>query len=188
MPGTESTQVAPVVGCRGTNGPLAGVCPVKQQVNRSARLQTPKRRGATVVEMAVVLPVFLVFLWGLFEFGHAYTVSNTLNAACIKAARMGVAEDVSTTQVKNKVKEILGTAVNLSHATITVKNAGVFDTAGTNAATVNYSQLANIELSTAESGQLFLVRVEIPYSDVSLLTPKWLTNLTLKGHAVMRHE
>ena len=52
--------------------------------------RSESRRGAAVVEMAMVLPVFLTFLFGLYEFGHAYMVINTLKAAANKAARSGV--------------------------------------------------------------------------------------------------
>ena len=51
----------------------------------------PKRRGTTLVEMAVVLPVFFLFIFALMEFSHAYMVVSMLNAACKRAARYGVA-------------------------------------------------------------------------------------------------
>ena len=44
------------------------------------------RQGAVLVENALVISVFLVFLFGIIEFGHVYLVINTLNAAAKRAA------------------------------------------------------------------------------------------------------
>lgn len=146
------------------------------------------RKGAALVETAVCLPVFFMFLFGLFEFGYAHMVINTLNNACRKAARFGVAEQVTTAQVVARVNELLNASIDASHATVYVKDASVFDGSSVNAGSINYSGLPAIELSSAEPRQLFVVRVEVPYDDVAILPPFWITNATLKGQSVMRHE
>ena len=153
--------------------------------NTTRKLQ---RSGATIVEMAVIMPVFGLFLAGLLEFGHAYMVINALNGAAKKAARYGAVDDVTTTNVVDRVKEILGAAVNVNKVSIQVKNAGVFDSSNVNPKTINYAALPAIELSTAEPRQLFIVRVSVPYKDVAILPPFWIKNATLSGQSVMRHE
>ena len=37
-----------------------------------------QRRGATTVEMAIVLPVFLLLIFAVFEFGRAIVMKQTL--------------------------------------------------------------------------------------------------------------
>ena len=144
--------------------------------------------GSTLVETAVVLPVFFLFLFTLFEVAHAYMVVNVLNAAATKAAREGVAEGVTTADVSARVLSVLSAAFDTSAATVYVKDAGVFDTAGVDPTTIDYANLPSIELSDADPRQLFVVRVEIPYDSIAILTPKWVTGVTLTGQSVMRHE
>ncbi len=48
-----------------------------------------RRSGATIVETAVVFPVFLTFLFAVIEFGHAFMCNATLTAAAKDGARFG---------------------------------------------------------------------------------------------------
>ena len=50
------------------------------------RLQ--RERGASVVEFALVLPVLIVLVLGIIEFGHAFQVQGTLSAAAREGARV----------------------------------------------------------------------------------------------------
>ena len=70
------------------------------------------RRGTTVVETALVLPVFLLFVLGLIELGHALMVKNVLRSACRQAARIGSTEGNTTAEVKQRVLDMIGSAVN----------------------------------------------------------------------------
>ncbi|MFW3172716.1 TadE/TadG family type IV pilus assembly protein [Geodermatophilus sp. CPCC 206100] len=45
-------------------------------------------RGATAVEFAMVVPLLLVLLLGIAEFGHAFQVQGTLSAAAREGARV----------------------------------------------------------------------------------------------------
>ena len=147
-----------------------------------------RRRGTTVVEMAVILPVFFSFLFALFEFSHAYMVISAISTASKKAARYGVAEGVSTAQVAARTREILEDAFNIDSVTVMVKDASAFDTPGTDPSSIDYQGLSNIELTNAEPRQLFLIRVEVPYDDVAIIPPFWIKGATLSGQSVMRHE
>lgn len=151
-------------------------------------LTTEPRLGAVLVENALVISVFAVFLAGILEFGHAYMVINSLNAAATRAARYGATEGVTTTQVKTMANNILNKAFKSNKATVVVKNAGVFDTTTVNPKTINYGALPDAEVSTMTSRQLYIVRITVPYNNVSLLPPFWVKNVTLHGQSVMRHE
>ncbi|REJ91134.1 MAG: pilus assembly protein, partial [Planctomycetota bacterium] len=54
------------------------------------------------MELAVVAPVFGIFLAGIMEFGHAFLTVGTLNAAAKQAARYGAVEGVSTADVESR--------------------------------------------------------------------------------------
>ena len=146
------------------------------------------REGATLAETAVVLPVFFVLLFGFIEFGHVFMVIHGLNSAARRAARLGVSETATTADVTAMARTVAGAAIHQDSATIMVKNGDAFEVTGMDASTINYSALPNIELSTAERRQLFIVRVTVPYNDIALLGPRWLGGLTVYGQCVMRKE
>lgn len=156
---------------------------MRQLIRRQER---QSRSGATIVEMAVVVPVFAVFLAAIMEFGHAFLVVGTLNAAAKQAARYGAVDGISTAEVEARVNQVLSAAFDASQTTVYVKNAGVFDTGAPE--NVDYTQLPNIELLNAERRQLYVVRVEVDYNDVALMPPFWAKDLKLFGQSVMRHE
>mgnify|MGYP002628173940 CR=1 FL=1 len=149
-----------------------------------------KRRGTTLVETAVVLPVFFTFLFGFIEFGHCFMTIHTMNSAARRAARAGVGEDKTSADVKQIAKDILGSAVNADHADIKiwVKDASAFDDATIDPTSIDYDSLPDVEVSTLNSHSLFIVRVQVPYSKVGILGPRWVTSLNLYGQCVMRKE
>jgi TadE-like protein len=48
------------------------------------------RRGQTLVEFALVLPVFILLLVGIFDFGRAIYAYNTISNASREAVRVGI--------------------------------------------------------------------------------------------------
>lgn len=156
---------------------------------RVSGAHSDNRRGTYVVEFAIVFPVFMLFIMGLIEFGHANLVINALNNAARIGARMGTVENVTTEQVRTRVDSIMRAALQSTNSvTVHVKDASSFDSASLDPEDIQYASLPNIELGDADAAQLFLVRVEVPYSSVALLPPFWARNLNLSGQAVMRHE
>ncbi len=53
---------------------------------RAARLRD--ERGASAVEFAFILPLLIVLVLGIAEFGHAFQVSGTLSAAAREGVRV----------------------------------------------------------------------------------------------------
>jgi Flp pilus assembly protein TadG len=47
-----------------------------------------EERGATAVEFAMIVPLLLVLVLGIAEFGHAFQVQGTLSAAAREGARV----------------------------------------------------------------------------------------------------
>ena len=158
------------------------------------RTRTRCRRGTTVVETALVLPVFLVFVLGLIELGHAQMVKNVLRSACRQAARIGSTEGNSTNDVRNRVLQVLGKAVDPELVDVYVKDASPYDEGGDppeNGAELE--SLSDIELSDAEPRQLFMVRAKVHYNDIAIVPNipylgQFLDAVVLDGQAFMRHE
>ena len=155
---------------------------------RSQRAE--KRRGTTIVETAVVLPIFFTMIMGIIEFGHCFMTIHTMNSAARRAARAGVPEAATTAQIKTMAHAILDSAIDADNANvkILVKDASAFDQAGFDASNVDYTALPDTNVENLESGQLFVVRVQVPYSEIGILGPRWIKTLDLYGQSVMRKE
>ena len=151
-----------------------------------------RRTGAALVEFAVCLPVFTLFLAAIMEVNHASMVAVTLRAAAEKAGRMGAIEGVTTADVEAAAMETASAAVNADSIRVFVKDASAFD-AGARTEDTDSAGLPNIELRNARNRQLFLVRLEVNYAEVSLIPPFILKNAdgsakVIHGQAVNRHE
>ena len=51
-----------------------------------------ERRGQTLVEFALILPVFLLLLMGIFDFGRAVYAYNTISNAARQAVRLAIVD------------------------------------------------------------------------------------------------
>src|SRR5437868_787860 len=106
------------------------------------------RRGAAVVEFAIVAPVFLIMITGIMELGRAIVVRQLLTDASREGARIGGYDTTtSTSTVTTAVNSYLSN-VGISGATTTVSP--------------NPPSLAN-------DGQSVSVTVSIPFTNVSYL-------------------
>lgn len=146
-----------------------------------------QRRGTTAVEVAVTMPVFLVIVMGMMECSHASMIVNSLDNAARQAGRYGAVDGISSAQVIAKAKALMAKSTRVV-PTVMVKDGSVFDSASFNPTTINYTSLADKELSAADDDQMFIVRLSVPYNSVALLPPFFIKNITLTGQAVMRHE
>jgi Flp pilus assembly protein TadG len=77
--------------------------------NRFRRLRSSARRGAIIVEFALVVPFISLIVFGVIDFSRAYGQVNALNSSLREAARFlshsKVLEDVDyTTAGKNRVQ------------------------------------------------------------------------------------
>jgi len=157
-------------------------------------LRKDTRHGTTVVETACVLPVFLLFILGIIELGHALMIAHVMNSACRQAARIGSTDGNTTAQVEAKVRSVLGSCVNPSTVQVFVKNASAFDASASPGTTATALEaMPGIELNNADPRQLFMVRAKIAYHDVAIVPNipylgRFLDNVTLQGQAFMRHE
>jgi hypothetical protein len=147
-----------------------------------------------VVETALVLPVFLLFVMGLIELGHAQMVKNVLRSACRESARIGSTEGYSTADVENHVLDVMDSAVDPELVDVFVKDASPMDEGSDGPANgADVEALADIELSDAEPRQLFVVRAKIHYNDIAIVPNipylgSFLDGVVLEGQAFMRHE
>jgi hypothetical protein len=141
-----------------------------------------------LVEFAVVLPVFLTFLFALLEFGHFFMVTNALTSIAQKAARAGTYDGATSASAQAKAEAAVDALIGVENATVLVKDASIFDTPGVDPESIDYASLPDIELADTEPTDMFLIRIEVDYDDVAVLPPKFVNGITLIGQSAMRRE
>jgi len=92
-------------------------------------------RGAAAVEFALVLPVLLILVLGIVEFGRAYNVQTTLSAAAREGVRV-MALQSSASEARAATKTAALPTVVLSDGEIAVSPSSCVVTGSAASATV----------------------------------------------------
>ncbi len=138
-------------------------------VNR--RPKSSKENGAVAVEFALVLPIFLMLVFGIVEFGRAYNIQVSLSEAARETARY--------------------TAIHSSEAGFSAANAKAV---GISAAPSVALAPANIQIAYSSgtacaAGQSVVVTINVvtPYlTGLPGLIPGMPANLNISSKGVMR--
>ena len=143
------------------------------------RQQQPDRRGAAIVEMAMVLPVFLLVLLGIIEFGRAMMVSQLITTAARDAGRLAIMGGSSNTEVEQTCRDFLVDTTGIATGDITVV---------INVTPAPGNPSPNNQIISARVRDQVNVRIEVPFDKVSFVSGSYLTGTNLVGNATMRHE
>ncbi len=128
--------------------------------------------GATAVEFAVVAPVLLLLVFGLFESSRLVMVQQALTNAAREGCRKAVlatttSEDDVKAEVRNHLRAAIASSWDINIVRVTVNPS-------------NFDDLTSHEQVTTS--------VSVTYSDVSLFPPWFLGNIEMHGTAVMERE
>lgn len=148
-------------------------------MQRFVRSQPSARRGASVVEMAIVLPVFMMVVMGIIEFGRGMMVGQLVTNAARYGARIAAVDGSSNASVTQDIENFLVEAVGIAPADATI-------TITVTAAPGNPDP-AN-DLTRAQPKDLVKVAVQVPYDKVGYVGGRWLNGTQLSGQCTMRHE
>ncbi len=134
---------------------------------RLFRLCGRNRRGAALVEFAIVSPLLFLLVFGMIEYGRMIMVQQILTNASREGARLGVLDGTTTADVQNSVTNYLtGASVNGGNVAVTPSPP-----------------------NSAGFGEPVTVTVSIPFNQVSWLpTPLFIGGKTLSASTVMRRE
>jgi len=147
------------------------------------------RQGTTLVETAVVIPVFFFLVFAILEFGHAQMVNNILNSVCRNGARVGSVEGTSTGQVLGQMNTTFAQVIPSAPVSVVVKDASVYDSGGPPPTSeAGLLALPDTELSDTEPRQMFLIYASVPYNDIALVSMPFMDGVVLTGQSFMRHE
>ena len=155
--------------CSAPTGCKAGqsITPSIAKVEKLCRSYRRKRRGAAVVEFALVAPIFILLVFGIIEFGRMVMVQQVITNASREGARLAVLDGSTTSAVNTTVNNYL-TSSGITGTTIT---------------------LSPDPPSSASFGDPVTVTVTVPFSQVSWLpSPMYLGTTDLSATATMRRE
>lgn len=130
------------------------------------------RRGATLVEFAVIAPVFFMMVLGIIEIGRACMVTELLTEAARRACRQGVIEGSSSSTIQAAATNYL-TSVGISG-----ESANVY---------VNDAPAGSTNVSTMPAYTEITVVVTVPAANVSWGPVQFVTG-NLSGTYTMRRE
>lgn len=136
------------------------------------------RKGAALVEMALVLPLFAMIVLGIVEFGRALMVGQLLTTAARDGTRLAVVDGSSNAEVIQAVKDFVQSTVGIDPNAIGVTVTVTPATGNPPAA----------DVADALPRDLCQVTVQIPFDQVSLTVSNYLDGKQLAGHCAMRHE
>lgn len=126
-----------------------------------------ERRGAALVEFAMVAPVFFLFMVGAIEFGRAIMVQEVLTDASREGARVGILDGSTTSDVAAAANSYLS-AMSISGTTVTV---------------------SPLNPGSSPSGTQVTVTVSVPYNSVTWVPAPWfLGGATLKASTAMMRQ
>lgn len=134
--------------------------------------------GASLVEMAVILPLFLLLLFGSVDFGRAYYLAVEVAGAAHAAANYGALNPTDTTGIKNAATADAPDVASLVVGTPTYgcecSDGTAFSSNCTAAPTCTYNVVYRVS-----------VTVSATYSTI-FPWPKIPSSMTLSSTAVMR--
>jgi Flp pilus assembly protein TadG len=129
-----------------------------------------ERRGAAIVEFAVVAPVLFLLIFGMIEYGRMVMVQQVLTNASREAARQAVLDGATYSAVNSFVSSYLTSAA-------------------IPAAAVQPITMSPSDPSTAAYGAPITVTVSVNFNQVSWLpSPIWLGGQVLRATTTMRKE
>lgn len=147
----------------------------------AVRCCRPNRRGASLVEFAVVAPVLFMLIFGLIEFGRLVQVQHTLANAAREGARKC---SLSTTQNSSDVDTVVRNALSGSFANASTTSAITVSVNGN-------TTTGTGDLASLKSGDIVTVLVYVDYSNASWLPGNLLglgTTPTIKAESRMERE
>ena len=138
-----------------------------------SRLRRRSRRGVVMAEFAIVLPIFILAVIGIIEFGRAVMVQQILVNAAREGARRAIVPGATSDEVKDLVDDYL---VNASLGAASRKVA-VRDDNG-----------MDVELATVDSHERIQVIVQVPYDEVGVGISSYFMGSMMKARVQMRKE
>lgn len=156
------------------------------------RLLERRNEGQALVEFALVIPLFLLLLFGIVDFGRYVYTANGLNQAAREAARVGSVglrpectgmRDACIKQIaRTRVPGIIGTISFPSAASGEAVTTGLY---GCFRLGASGGTATSVGVDSCRSGDLLRVRLQNEFALVTPFISQFLGNLTIGGEALV---
>jgi len=122
------------------------------------------RRGTSSVEVALLLPLFMVLMMGVMDFARLYWTQSVVRGAAYEGVRAAILSEPTDTQVENIILAELSTG--------------------------GINQTAQVTVGTREPEQPVDVTVKVPFEFLAIdnLIPALASVTQVEATAVMTHE
>jgi Flp pilus assembly protein TadG len=145
-------------------------------------------RGTALVELALVLPLLLVVIAGIVDFGFAFQRYEVITNAAREGARLGSLPGYDAAFVQERVRQYVKEALTLTDPTLDVVMP-------TNSVTVTYPDIT-LNLSGGGTVVAAATRVDAFYHHqfmllgpvMGLINKSWGSSISMKGTAIMRMQ
>jgi Flp pilus assembly protein TadG len=122
------------------------------------------RKGATVVEFAITVPILFLTLFAAIEFSRVNTIRHSVANAAYEGARCGIVPGATETDARGAATDIM-TAVCVRDAVVTV----------------------NPSVITADTSEIS-VTIDVPLDQNGWVTPKFFAGGVLTGSCTLARE
>lgn len=123
---------------------------------KSRRGERAGRRGASAVEMAIILPLLLLMIFGMIELGRAIMVHQILVNAAREATRRAVVPGATDAQVHSRISNYMSSA-GISGYTVSLTIDGTASTLSGSSSSI----------TNAPSKSAIGIEISVPNSEVS---------------------
>lgn len=159
-----------------------------KRINAKLPRLARSRRGTTAIETAMVMPMFIFFLYMVLEVSHMLVVNAAVKNAARTAARQGTTSVSTTAEVTQFAKNFCSAIAPEDSINVVIKDASVFDEGGDLSDPAVRAAMPNLTLEDAEEQTLFMVEVSIQYDDILFIPWPFTQNVMMEGRAFMRRE
>lgn len=140
---------------------------------------SPRRAGAAVVEVALILPLFLLVVFGIVEFGRALMVGQLITNGSRFGAREAVIDGSTNSSVESNAKTYVADLIGVPESAVNVIIEVTPAPANPDPGNV---------LALSQSNDLCTVTIEVNYDDVAYVAGRFLKGTKLRGKCSMRRE
>jgi hypothetical protein len=137
------------------------------------RPNRPRRRGAAMLEMAIVLPIFLMLVLGIIEMGRVMMIGQMATNGVREAARRAIVPGATHQRIIDTVNGYLA-AAGVSE---TGRQVFLMNSAG-----------QRVDLSQIGSHEAVTLRVRLPYSENTWGFTRIMGGKFLVAESTMRRE
>jgi Flp pilus assembly protein TadG len=144
-------------------------------------------RGAALVELAMVLPLLLVVIAGIVDFGFAFQRYEVITNAAREGARLGSLSGYDAAFVQERVRQYVKEALNLTDPALDVVMPPANSVVVTHPdITLNLSGGGTVVAAAARVDAFYHHQFMLLGPVMGLINKSWGSSISMKGTSIMR--